>query len=394
MNVYFVSYGRGMCPFVKNELNFLIDRKNKNNSGESFQIRFNDEIEGKLYFETNVSLETLHSNLKTAERLFFCIVFNNLKQITDPIDEDYILKQVDEKLKFDFKKDDFLRQFAQRANDEAKKLRSSLKYRLDLKMTGAWRSNLKLKSRLLKHLEQKMASMDSSLEIDLKNPHFSLTCHLTDVSFIMGIPVSKTNLSNRGYIKYIGLRSTVCATMLQLSGLLKQNEHLTVLDPFCGKSTILAEYLGYDQSTRPFFICSDSNLQQLNDSRDNLSAWSFGGDLLASNLLECSVWPYKSHMFDLIITDLPFGKNHQIEFFHNSDDTMYRRFFEKLFVEFDRLLVIGNGTAILLINETQKTLFKQTLVDDKVPKKLKLASEHLINLGKTSGFIVKLTNFD
>ncbi|CAG2220916.1 DPYD [Mytilus edulis] len=65
-----------------------------------------------------------------------------------------------------------------------------------------------------------------------------ISCHVNDKCVVLGIPIMRLPLSNRSYIKHFGLRSTISYIM---SSLLPLKSGDIVLDPMCGKATILVE---------------------------------------------------------------------------------------------------------------------------------------------------------
>jgi tRNA G10 N-methylase Trm11 len=161
------------------------------------------------------------------------------------------------------------------------------------------------------------------------------------------------------------------------------------LDPFCGKSTILAEFLN-TTCQKSFFISSDADQDQIQCSQKNTQSLKNkqSYDLLLSNLVQFSRLPYRDHIFDLIITDLPFEINHAVKYFEPNRSIFY----ETVLLEFNRLLCQTTGILVLLINYTDIELFKETVL--KLSKQhdefLMVQSTNLLSLGKTTAHLVRL----
>lgn len=165
-----------------------------------------------------------------------------------------------------------------------------------------------------------------------------------------------------------------------------------ILDPFCGKSTITAEMLFNNDEKQQFWFCSDSSWEQLEKSKDNLDRFVSGYELIRANLCEHSSLPYRSGIVDVIISDLPFGKNHSIEYFMVKDSSTGSNkltvFYRKVLAEFDRILD-KFGTIVLLVNSSEINLFKECFKDNFLGN-LELLSINQVSLGETNASIVKI----
>ena len=234
-----------------------------------------------------------------------------------------------------------------------------------------------------------MLKSNSQSEVDLKSPDFWVTCHISDLCLAVGLSMTKEPLSNRSYLKHVGLRATICAAMLQIAEI-APDSHLLIIDPFCGRNTIAAEMANGSNQTSSFWLCSDASLEQLIKSGENLSGLENGCDLVRANLCHESTFPYRSSIADLIITDLPFGKNHSIEFFSSSQETdkskVSELFYARILTEFERILA-DSGTIIILVNSNEVGIFKRCLSDD---IKLEIDSTNFVSLGETNAAIIKL----
>ncbi|RMZ96716.1 THUMP domain-containing 2 [Brachionus plicatilis] len=325
MAKFYFTHGRGLSHFAETEIKQLINKlREKDNS---FYLTTCDYIEGKLSFETNVALEQL-LKLTTIERLFYQIIFKKFDKI--PL-QDEVLQLIDQFFTINSVGETFINTIVTPECDEQleniKKIRKSITFRIDSKLTGKWK-----------------------------------------VSLIIGIPVSKLTISNRESIKNIGLRSTICSALIQLSEIKNQSNTTLVFDPFCGKSTILCELILQCRNSKIFYISSDADRTQLDFSTENfksLSSKNVQSDFLLLNLSKQSHFPFRTGIFDSIITDLPFGNKHPIQFFENPSS---------------RLLTKGSCEA-----KQFEELINQIDTD------LKLVSKYPVSLGETNAVILKLS---
>ncbi|CAF0886008.1 unnamed protein product [Brachionus calyciflorus] len=390
MNKYYFTHGRGLYEFAKNELDILA-LSLKNESNFSYKVDVCDYIEGKLLFETNLDLKNL-LKLTTIERLFFSIIFKKFdnceissKTILDNITESLDLNPSDKRFMFvldnyNEKKDEIL-------ENNSKKFRNVIKYRIDCKLTGKWRSNSDLKTKIIDCITNNLSQ--HNFEVDLSSPNFVISCHLSEIALVLGIPVTNLPLSFRNTIKNIGLRSTICSAMIQLSEILENYDNILILDPFCGKSTILCEMMHqYKDRKNIFYLCSDCDSKQIDFSVDNCNAIKNSenliSDFICSNLFKNSKFPFKDDIFDLIITDLPFGKNHPVKFFQNQQD-----FYVTILSEFNRLVNKSKGFCVLLVNSKEMSILEHTLSQKE--NEWFLISKYLVSLGETSAYLTKIS---
>ena len=388
---FFATHGRGTFEFVKQELLLL------NSHSDSIQIK--EGIEGKILFNTDLAIETFFS-LKTVERVFLSLLF--LKFDATPLEPHEVQDMVEEAFKS--KSSIFLSScFATILNkplcnqSASKKLSIEKKFRVNCKFTGKWNFNKKLfdfKQTLIDSIIKYIKSIDSHFEIDSNGPDFEIILHLTDAALSMGIPISSKPLSNRTYIQHVGLRSTICSMMLQACNDLVEPRY--ILDPFGGKATILTEYLA-NNLNNGFFISSDEDSAQLDCAQENLRHLQSLNQIknLQSNLIltnftnnEKSCLPYRDHMFDLIVTDLPFGLTHTIKGFEIA------QFYRSILIEFDRLLDKSIGILVVLVNADHFEIVNniyQTLDSNKQISLKTNSQPKKLSLGKTNACLIKFT---
>lgn len=392
MHEFFATYGRGCLNFVKNEL--IILQKHFNSQIEIL----NDKLEGKILFKTNLTIEKL-IHLKTIERLFLNKLFliTNDKNVTDLIENDLDFGQ-DLKQQLEYYK---IIEPSSQNEPESKRTTQSIKYRINIKLTGAWRKNDDLRSNLIDIISNKINRFNY-FEVDLKEPNFEIICHLSEISLAIGIALTKKPLSVRNYIKHDGLRSTVCSDMVQsalfdeILGDINEENITFILDPFCGKGCLINEWFStiFNINNQQIFFGSDASLGQIECSMENVSFLETKSkycDLVLSNLHEKSIFPYRNNMIDLIISDLPFGSQHLKQFFTQSDtadgNEILEKFYSKLLNEFKRILINENAILILLINSNEVNIFENKV---KELNRFEIKFKKNLSLGRTSAHLYKL----
>lgn len=220
---------------------------------------------------------------------------------------------------------------------------------------------------------------------------------LFDKLLACGIQLHKDTLALRPYIKHVGLRSTICAVMLQVAELDK-NKYKIVCDPFCGKSTIIAESLGSNQHYGCFFLMSDVSDKQLSLSSENMFGLGHNLDLINACLKQTHCLPYLDHSIDIIITDLPFGKQHSIDesFFTHSESYKRENFYLKIINEFKRIIVKNEGVLVILVNRNDVKIFENCIEESNSSeakfKKFIILKSQRLDLGETVAVLYKLTN--
>jgi 23S rRNA G2445 N2-methylase RlmL len=385
---YFATHGRGIDEFVRNELIKL------NNNIETTNIK--NYVEGKINFESTLKPNELIFKLKTIERLFFCVFFKKFDESDKNNDIDKLLSYIS------------FRNFDQycvliNKNDEdylaKKKPRlASIKYRINCKLTGNWRKNDRqiVKEKLNKKFEDEYFG-SKNFEINDTEPDIELILHITNDCIACGVQLNKESLAVRPYIKHVGLRSTICAIMLQLAEL-DTNTYKIVCDPFCGKGTIIMEFLGSSLNSSFYFLMSDVSNEQLKFCQENMRhlGSSLGNiDLLNFCLKSNVCLPYRDNSIDVIITDLPFGKQHSFDsFLSNESSSSTKSFYMKIILEFKRIIVKNKGIISILINRYDMNVFEDCIEKANETEfnfnKFKISQKHMLNLGETNATVYKL----
>jgi tRNA G10 N-methylase Trm11 len=173
---------------------------------------------------------------------------------------------------------------------------------------------------------------------------------------------------------------------------------LLILDPFCGKATILTEFLN-SSLKRAYFLAGDADLEQTNLAQDNIGNCQRRQecDLIESNLTgKLARLPYRDRLFDLIITDLPFEKNHPVQFFdtdRTGEGSNGRGFFYRCVLdEFCRLLSDDGGVLVVLVNSEDVRIFEEAAHETQ-NKGLKIVSSAGLSLGQTTATMFKLLRY-
>ncbi|NXA40814.1 THUM2 protein, partial [Eudromia elegans] len=172
--------------------------------------------------------------------------------------------------------------------------------------------------------------------VDLRNPDLEIFVHLNDVHIVLGIPLFRIPLANREYIQTAGLRSTIAWAMASLAEI---SAGAFVLDPMCGLGTILLE--AAKEWPEACYWGTDISGSQLEGAYMNIR----NADLTDKiELLKASVkaLPLPSENFDIVISDIPFGKKFKI-----TKDVPY---LPDLLQEMERVLRVG-GTLVLLLSQ-------------------------------------------
>lgn len=367
---YFLTYGRGAFNFMLNELKSVFK--------QDLKLTVLEEItEGKYSFQlTNPEYHSL-INLKTIERIFLSILFHKFND-QEVNSEQTIFDLIKHSIKCSNLINNEIFQLITNSTNKLstqKRISLPIKFRVNCKLRGKFKKENILLKKIVKLICDELKLINLKFELDEQSAQFEIICHLNDKSLIMGIPLTPQPLSKRDYIHHLGLRSTTCAMMLQLADI-KPNEF--VLDPFCGASTILSEYLGSKQSSNLFYISLDSDTNQLELSKMNLKDYNLNNNLINS-MLKTSL-PFKKHSFDLIISDLPFGLKHHLM------QTDLNEFYKLIFYEFNRLLSF-NGRCVLLINKNHVGIFEKELLNI---TSFNMVSNSALSLGETNAQLIKL----
>ncbi|KAM3930568.1 U6 snRNA (guanine-N(2))-methyltransferase THUMPD2 [Leptodactylus fuscus] len=172
---------------------------------------------------------------------------------------------------------------------------------------------------------------------NLRRPQLEVFVHLNDMYSVVGFPILRQPLANRGYIENTGLRATTAWAMASIAEI---SSAKYVLDPMCGVGTILLEAaLEWPHAT---FLGIDKSESQLKHAIDNVKK---AGVMNSVSFLKGSVLglPVLSETMDVIISDIPFGKK-----FTCSKDM--KDLLPDIIREMERVLRIG-GVLVLLLSQ-------------------------------------------
>ncbi|CAC5402607.1 THUMP domain-containing protein 2 [Mytilus coruscus] len=181
-------------------------------------------------------------------------------------------------------------------------------------------------------------------KVNLRSPDIEISCHVNDKCVVLGIPIMKSPLSNRSNIRHFGLRSTISYIM---SSLLPLKTGDIVLDPMCGKATILVESAHENKTVT--YIGSDKDDNQIKFATDNIhfakqsNVHIFKGSVLELPLLNSSI--------DHVLCDAPFGKQHKV-------DCDLEHFYTRFLNEVTRILKPDGNVVLLTSPEMERFLLK------------------------------------
>uniref|UniRef100_A0A8C6L138 THUMP domain containing 2 n=1 Tax=Nothobranchius furzeri TaxID=105023 RepID=A0A8C6L138_NOTFU len=137
---------------------------------------------------------------------------------------------------------------------------------------------------------------------DLKRPQLEINAHLSNDYILLGIPLTRSPLASRSYIKTTGLRSTIAWAMASLAQI---QPGFCVVDPMCGVGTILIE--AAQEHKAACFLGVDIDDGQLQKANENKTFAELGSRV---HLLKASSMglPLPSCSIDAVICDLPLGR--------------------------------------------------------------------------------------
>lgn len=221
---FFVSVGRGLNPFVEENLQLIVGCSKI------------EAFDGKIRFEVDDSIVDVNQlmKLKCVERLFAEIAFSTeaksqtaANDFIDQIDLNAYKTAYETFLEF-------------QTTNEAKRQKLEPIFRLNWKLTGKIGRSLKhmTSGKLHRTMLEKLAT-NLEWKCNCRQFVFEIVVHISDAYTTVGIPVSTETLANRSYMKHPGLRSTICDAIVQLA---KAESNQIILDPMCGKGTLLIEY--------------------------------------------------------------------------------------------------------------------------------------------------------
>ncbi|XP_042358262.1 THUMP domain-containing protein 2 isoform X2 [Plectropomus leopardus] len=158
---------------------------------------------------------------------------------------------------------------------------------------------------------------------DLKNPQLEVNVYLSDDHCLLGIPLTRSPLANRSYIKSTGLRSTVAWAMTSLA-----------------------------QIQAACFLGVDIDDAQLQKASENVEFAELGNTI---HLLKASsmTLPLPSASVDAVVCDLPFGRKFGTK-------TNMAANLPLILAEMERVLCVG-GSLVLLLSPQLSCLLKKLL---------------------------------
>ncbi|XP_076464287.1 uncharacterized protein LOC143296312 [Babylonia areolata] len=203
---------------------------------------------------------------------------------------------------------------------------------------GGWCKKWLQPQRLAKELGIRLTIL-TGWAVDLQSPDVEICVHINDDFVTAGIPLTRQPLSKRDYIQDAGLRSTVSWIMAQQADI--QPGH-TVLDPMCGKATVLVEAARERPQVTRFLGCdTDPRQLQTADSNVKHSQLCQSVHLLQADALNL---PLRSGSVDRIVCDAPFGNKFTVLAY------TLPQFYQHLIQEMHRLLV-PQGLAVVLTSQ-------------------------------------------
>ncbi|ELU04197.1 hypothetical protein CAPTEDRAFT_207872 [Capitella teleta] len=270
--------------------------------------------DGKVFWQCSSNDLQSMKSLRSVERLFICVLNEPTKIFSR---RDYrILQEILSKNKE--KLQDAEKFWKLHHNLESEEIPPSKKLKLD---NITFRVSCKVSGKLAK-------SYPSQIYV-----------HINDERTVFGIPIFKKPLSQRKYIKHIGLRSTIAWAMAHYSNL-KPGD--VILDPMCGCATILMEAAHAWPNIH--CIAADKNQLQLKKAQENAALIPNAKiSLICSDVCDL---PLKPSSVNAFVCDLPFGQNH-------STVAEMKIIIPKIIETLNRVLTL-NGNAVLLIGQNLK----------------------------------------
>ncbi|XP_056148082.1 THUMP domain-containing protein 2 [Lampris incognitus] len=180
---------------------------------------------------------------------------------------------------------------------------------------------------------------------DLKNPQLEVNLNLSDDHCILGIPLTRSPLSNRRYMKHTGVRSTVAWAMTSLAHI---QPGYRVVDPMCGVGTILIEAAQEHQGAH--FLGVDIDDRQLQKANENI-LFADLQDRIQVMQASAMELPLPNASVDAVVCDLPFGRK-----FGTKTDMAATLLL--LVAEMERILRVG-GTLVILLSPQLSCLLKK-----------------------------------
>ncbi|XP_060081677.1 THUMP domain-containing protein 2-like [Ylistrum balloti] len=329
---FFCSAGRGTEKFVAEEIKTKL-------GGKAIQV-----TDGKVFFQTGVEVAGEISQLRSIERAFVQVVrCSSLDGVKSVQDVGKIILCKDHWTSADLTglvtrmhnlhEDGSCPESKKRRIDDEK---PPVTFRISCKCAG--RIGRKIQSQMLSRYIGGGLQRLVSWKVDLRNPSIEICVHMNDDRLTVGIPLQSIPVSKRSYIRHFGLRGTIAWIM---SNLLDIQSYDVVLDPMCGKATLIVEACQNFKTAT--YLGMDISKDQLSKAAENL-LWSHlhGNIGLVQGDAKCM--PLDSESIDKVLCDAPFGQN----FLPDCDNIL--EFYKQSLTEISRVLKPG-GRLVLLTSQ-------------------------------------------
>ncbi|KAH9488144.1 hypothetical protein Btru_064948 [Bulinus truncatus] len=222
------------------------------------------------------------------------------------------------------------------------------RFRISVKCSGKVKRWLDLK-RLSKDLAWRIAKA-SGWRVDLHHPDFEVCIHINDDYVTAGIPLTKFPLSKREYIDS-GLRTTIAWIMCYLAKITPDD---IVLDPMCGKATVLLE--ARSDFNAVMYLGSDLDQNFINAAKDNTSRQISCQAAVSLVLADGLNLPYRDGCIDVVVCDTPFNQKHKIR--QDNTELFYLQFLKEVY----RVLA-PDGRCVLLVRHDMKETLTTKLIN-------------------------------
>ncbi|CAG5134865.1 unnamed protein product [Candidula unifasciata] len=218
-------------------------------------------------------------------------------------------------------------------NDSTHK--ESLSFRMSIKCSGKVSRWLNTK-KLSRDLGWRVARA-TGWRVDLRKPQYEVCVHISDDYVTVGVPLTRFPLSKRVYLVDSGLRAPIAWIMSQLCSI-KAGD--IVLDPMCGKATILIE--ASSDVKDAWFVGSDRDSSQLEKALQNVITCSHPATV---SLLEADGlnMPYRDGCVDVVVCDAPFNHKHLLTL---APEMFYSKFVREIY-----RVLRPQGSCVLLVSE-------------------------------------------
>ncbi|XP_069117480.1 THUMP domain-containing protein 2-like [Argopecten irradians] len=328
---FFCSAGRGTEKFVAEEI-----RRKLN--GDEIEV-----TDGKIFFRADTEVTGAVNQLRSIERAFVQVIrHSSLGGVKSVKDVGKIVLSLDDWTKSDLtnlvekmhcaKGHDSHPESKKRRIEEEKPL---VTFRVSCKCAG--RIGRRIRPQMLSRFIGVGLKRLINWKVDLRNPSIEICVHMNDDRLTVGIPLQNIPVSKRNYIRHFGLRGTIAWIM---SNLLDIQPGDVVLDPMCGKATILVEACHNFMAAS--YLGMDINKDQLSKAAENLLWSRLHGIGLVQGDARCI--PAASGSIDKVLCDTPFGQN----FLPDCDNIL--EFYKQSLIEISRVLKPG-GCLVLLTSQ-------------------------------------------